>query len=302
MAPPTSKKRSQAGGSSPHAKKPRTDNTHTPAPGFKSSLLTEEVDFPRGGGSSLTAFETKQARNEGLREADAEGRPQKKVRSISERHAKRLKKTEVSAKDVARADRDKDTMRVEELSYKRLVVGTTVLARIHTILPLHLVVSLPNHLLAHVPITEVSKTLTAALNADMDAMSEDGEKEDEDEETEAPDLTDIFQPGQYFPAKVVNLFPTASQAFIAQYPVSETTRLAARAELTLVPEKINAEVAKADVASGFKITGEVLSKEDKGYRVGLGFGTGAGLGGVEGFISNEEVESNTPCRYILNRG
>jgi rRNA biogenesis protein RRP5 len=298
MAPPNSKKRSQPGGSSPSAKKARTgikgsDRAErakpAPMPSFKSSLLGEEVDFPRGGGSSLTAFETKQARNEGMREAEAEdGKPQKKVRSISDRHAKRIKKSS-SAKDAERVERDKDTIRVEELSYKRLVPGTLVLARIHTVLPLHLVVSLPNHLLAHVPITEVSKTLTAALNADMDAMSEDGsDKEDDEEET--PDLADIFTPGQYFPARVVTVFPTASQAFIAQYPVSEMTRLAARAELTLVPEKINTDIAKADLAKGFKIAGEVLSKEDKGYRVGLGFGSDAGLAGVEGFISNEEVE------------
>ena len=42
------------------------------APAFLSALKEEEVDFPRGGGSSLTALELKQTRDEGRREADAE--------------------------------------------------------------------------------------------------------------------------------------------------------------------------------------------------------------------------------------
>jgi rRNA biogenesis protein RRP5 len=43
-----------------------------PAPAFVSSLHRDEGDFPRGGGTSLTAFEVKQVRDEGRREADAE--------------------------------------------------------------------------------------------------------------------------------------------------------------------------------------------------------------------------------------
>jgi rRNA biogenesis protein RRP5 len=42
------------------------------APSFVSSLQNEEGDFPRGGGTSLTAFEMKQVREEGRREADEE--------------------------------------------------------------------------------------------------------------------------------------------------------------------------------------------------------------------------------------
>lgn len=295
MAPP-SKKRSKSAGDSPKAKKARTADAPQPraAPSFTSALQSEEVDFPRGGGTTLTPLEVKQVRAEGRAEADAEG-PVKKTRKISERHAKRLKKAS-GPSDAARAERDKDTIRVEELSYKRLVAGTLVLGRVHTVLPLHLVVSLPNNLLGHVPITEVSSTLTAALNREMNDDDDEKMDEDEDEDEEgAPELPELFVPGQYVAAKVLNAFPTASQAFIAQYPVSETTRLAARIELTLIPEKINGDVAKADVAEGFRITGEVLSKEDKGYRVGLGLGADSGLAGVEGFLSNEEVEANVAC-------
>ncbi|GMK53480.1 hypothetical protein CspeluHIS016_0100660 [Cutaneotrichosporon spelunceum] len=304
MAPPkTSKKRA---GDSParKAKKTRTERTEpsapTPraAPSFTSALQAEEVDFPRGGGTTLTPLEVKQVREEGRAEADAESGSKPPPRKISERHAKRLKKAS-GAGDAARIDRDKDTIRVEELSYKRLVPGTIVLGRVHSVLPLHLVVSLPNNLLAHVPITEVSSTLTAALNREMNEDDEDVEMED-DEEGGAPELQELFAPGQYVAARVLNAFPTASQAFVAQYPVSETTRLAARIELTLIPEKINGDVAKADLTEGFCITGEVLSKEDKGYRVGLGLGEGAP--GVEGFLSNDEVEGERPDPDALTTG
>ena len=63
-------------------KKPSTERERKlavaprPAPAFLSALREEEVDFPRGGGSSLTALELKQTRDEGLREADAEASAQ----------------------------------------------------------------------------------------------------------------------------------------------------------------------------------------------------------------------------------
>ena len=41
-------------------------------PAFTSALKADEGDFPRGGGTTLTAFELKQVREEGRREADAE--------------------------------------------------------------------------------------------------------------------------------------------------------------------------------------------------------------------------------------
>lgn len=76
-----SKKRSRTDPSS-SSKRPRpsSDNAAAgpsksaprPAPSFTSALKADEGDFPRGGGSSLTAFELKQVREEGRREAEAE--------------------------------------------------------------------------------------------------------------------------------------------------------------------------------------------------------------------------------------
>lgn len=193
----------------------------------------------------------------------------------------------------------------EHLNYKRLTIGTRVLARIHTILPLHLVLSLPNNLLAHVPITEISSTLTALLTAEQDAMANSDDEEEEDEAEissssgkRAPELAQLFSPGQYFPARVITTYPTASQAFISQYPVSEMTRLAARVEMTLMPEKVNGEVAKAELGKGFVLVGEVKEVEDKGWTVGLGLGDEAGGIGIGGWIAKEQVTKYMPCELM----
>lgn len=119
------------------------------------------------------------------------------------------------------------------------------------------------------------------------------ENDDEDEKS-APDFSQLFQAGQYFPAKVQQVFPTASQSFISQYPMTETTRLAARVELTFIPEKVNSEVAKADLGKGYVLTGEIKSEEDKGWRVGLGLNAEEGMSGVEGWIGKDDVERITP--------
>jgi rRNA biogenesis protein RRP5 len=163
-----------------------------------------------------------------------------------------------------------------------------VLARVHTVLPLHLILSLPNNLLAHVPITEISNTLTRLLS--LETSSSTSSHPESEDESEAPDLAELFQPGQYYTAKVLNLYPTASQSFASQYPPSETNKLAARVELTLVPEKVNSEIVKADVTSGYLVSGEVISEEDKGWRVGLGLNKEHGLTGVEGWLTTAEAK------------
>lgn len=172
---------------------------------------------------------------------------------------------------------------------KRLQAGTRLLTRVHQILPLHLLLSLPNNLYAHVPITSISTTLTTQL-----AAEESSDVASNASDSEVPDLADLFVPGQYLVAQVEKLFPTASNELMQQYQYSETLRLAGRVECTLVPEVVNADVSKADlevkewkkgteVQYGFKIQAEVLGEEDRGWRVGLG------VEGLEGFVANEEV-------------
>ena len=55
----------------PSSFKPKHEEPR-PTPSFVSTLKDEETDFPRGGGTSLTALEVKQTRAEGRREAETE--------------------------------------------------------------------------------------------------------------------------------------------------------------------------------------------------------------------------------------
>ncbi len=63
-----------SGESTSHSKtkKPRTDVPKTEQPKPTTSLLTADVDFPRGGGTSFTPLEVKALRAEALKEANAE--------------------------------------------------------------------------------------------------------------------------------------------------------------------------------------------------------------------------------------
>lgn len=62
--------------------------------------------------------------------------------------------------------------------------------------------------------------------------------------------------------------------------------------MTLVPEKVNSEIVKADLSGGYLITGEVVSEEDKGWRVGLGLSKDNGLEGVDGWLTTAEVKKS----------
>ena len=68
--------------------------------------------------------------------------------------------------------------------------------------------------------------------------------------------------------------------------------MAARVEMTLVPEKVNSEIVKADLIGGYMISGEVASEEDKGWRVGLGLSKDHGLEGVDGWLTTAEAKKS----------
>ncbi|EIW71695.1 hypothetical protein TREMEDRAFT_27162 [Tremella mesenterica DSM 1558] len=278
-------KRPRPSDSSTTTSKPNT--APRPVPSFLSSLQNEETDFPRGGGTTLTALELKQTLQEGRREADAEVQAEVCQISFCIGQASDTQSSTAAVKRNGHQVSERQ-IKLEELSYKRLTEGMRILTRIHTVLPLHLIVSLPNNLLAHVPITEISTTLTRLLSAE-EAMSV-SEDEEEEDSSSAPDLGSLFTPGQYFPAKVLTVFPTASQSFASQYPPSETTRLAARVEMTLVPEKVNSDVASVDLSPGYAVTGEVISEEDKGWRVKFVAESSDNV--VEGWLSKAEAEKN----------
>lgn len=176
------------------------------------------------------------------------------------------------------------------ITSQRLLPGTRLLARVQAVLPLHLILSLPNQLLAHVPITEISGILTDRLTKgekeDDEDMEIDANAEEEEEDSETPELAQLYQPGQYVSGIVTQNFPSESsnKAFLGMYTPTEQTRLASRIEMSLRPEKVNEGVMKADVATGYRMTGALKSEEDHGWSIELG------LKDIEGFLKKDEVQ------------
>ena len=128
-----------------------------------------------------------------------------------------------------------------------------ILAQISAIQPLALLVSLPNQLSGHVPITNISPELTHALEK-MDVDSSAGEEDEEEEEKAAgvPELGDLFTVGQYLRCVVtaVHAAGTTEGGMLGKSR-DATEKASRRVELSLNPEQVNENVAKADLKPGF---------------------------------------------------
>ncbi|KAF8973590.1 hypothetical protein BDZ97DRAFT_1751613 [Flammula alnicola] len=271
--------------SSKKAKKSRTDShkIDQPQQTTASSLLTTEVDFPRGGGTSFTPLEVKAIRAEAVKEANAE---LFEDAANEKKGKKRKRKAEPESSKSSKPSESKDKIRIEHLNYKRLTVGMKLFGQIVSILPLALIISLPNQLFAHVPITNISSQFTEYLErADAEAMNSESEGEDEDEEERplkegVPDLSDMFNVGQYVRA-VVSAIHAPGASHISGFGKSrdEISKASKRVELSLIPERVNSGVQKSDLKAGFTLTAAVKSREDHGYILDFG------IPDVSGFLS-----------------
>ena len=173
-------------------------------------------------------------------------------------------------------------------------IGMKILGQIISVQPLALIISLPNQLFAHVPITNISSQLTSVL----DSMAEDDDVAESDEDMEAltpksgiPDLVDIFRPGQYVRAVVTAVHaPGSTNVSGVGKSRDEVTRASRRVELSLVPATVNAGVKKSDLKAGFvrtsldnaalasrlllhfyqTLSAAIKSVEDHGYILDLG--------------------------------
>jgi len=211
--------KSEAGG----RKTLSNENAPTGVHPVTSVLSKDEVDFPRGGGSSFTPVEYKQIRAEAIKELKDEvfkdGDSAKKRSKLNVKKSKSSSSNKLKGGKAKKEVRDKaGESRIEHLNYKRIHVGTKIFCQVMAIYPLALIVSLPDQLLGHVPITQISDQLTAALEAadqeeDVGSdASDDGDEGDEEGGGEKrgsspPDLMEIFQPGQFVSAIVTAIKP-----------------------------------------------------------------------------------------------
>lgn len=129
-----------------------------------------------------------------------------------------------------------------------------ILCQIVSVEPLSLIVSLPNQLFGHVPITQISSELTAIL----EKIDESADEEEEDEaatpksQQTIPDLGDIFSSGQYLRAVVTAIHaPGTVDNFGVGRPKDDSQRVSRRVELSVEPHKVNGGVAMKDLTPGF---------------------------------------------------
>ncbi|KAF7799308.1 hypothetical protein EIP86_010540 [Pleurotus ostreatoroseus] len=288
MAAGTKRARDDTSGT-PKAKKSRVDNKQTKQKTDSekphqppTTLLTEDVDFPRGGGTSFTALEVKAIRAEAAKEADQE--------LFKEKTGAQTKGRKSSGKGKKKAAKDgrSETIRVEHLNYKKMTVGMKILGQIMAIEPLALIVSLPNQLMAHVPITNISSQLTHILESmgeDEDMSADESDDEDDSaHNSRVPELFEIFRPGQYVRAVVTAVHTqgsTDSMGFTRSR--DEAYKASGRVELSLLPEKVNEGLAKIDLKPGLTLSTAIKSVEDHGYVLELG------VPEVAGFLSFKDA-------------
>ena len=123
--------------------------------------------------------------------------------------------------------------------------------------PLALIVSLPNQLLAHVPVTNVTSQLTQLLeNMDEDVSMSSDDSDDEgagpSRKSRIPELFEIFHPGQYVRSVVTAVHASGSTDTLGLGRARDDVHKASRrVELSLIPEKVNAGVVKSDLKPGF---------------------------------------------------
>ena len=131
-----------------------------------------------------------------------------------------------------------------------------VFGQIISILPLALVISLPNQLFAHVPITNISSQLTERLERaeeeDMKSTFDDDEDEEMSTASDVPELTDLFTVGQYVRAVASAVHaPGTSDVTGLGKSRDELSKAGRRVELSLVPERVNSGIQKSDLRPGF---------------------------------------------------
>ncbi|GJN89500.1 hypothetical protein Rhopal_002487-T1 [Rhodotorula paludigena] len=254
----------------------------------RSSLLNapDEIDFPRGGGTALTQAEVREAQLEGENEAKAAADEERErdTAVIKDKGKAKRRKLERAQQGTIKEKNQlpKDAFRIEHLNYKRLIPGTKTLAQVVQVRPLEVIVSLPNQLLGHIPITNISTEFTARLEAAGDESSDEDESEDDEEGSLAdedgadkaskglPGLPALFQPGQWVVAIVVASKLGDSKLKLGGREGDEVVRSSRRIELSLEPEKVNEGIAKGDLKRGFILPATVHDVEERGYSLSFG--------------------------------
>ncbi|ORX93442.1 nucleic acid-binding protein [Basidiobolus meristosporus CBS 931.73] len=229
-------------------------------------------DFPRGGSTGLTPLEYKDISrqvNQDILFSDTtsglEEPPSKKVKA-----SKKSKKTKSSNTNDKEAE-DEKPKKIDILNFKRLATGSLMMGVVTQINELDVTVSLPNHLIGFVSITEISDAISTLV--EIAAKAEEDSDDEEMVDTQLPSLKEIFQVGQYVNCSVTKLEGVSDKGAKAKR----------RIELSLNPSTVNAGIARDDLCEGMVLSAAVQSVEDHGYLLSTG------VDGVTGFLHKKDT-------------
>ncbi|PQE33437.1 rRNA biogenesis rrp5 protein [Rutstroemia sp. NJR-2017a WRK4] len=257
------------------------------APTAISRVREEEVTFPRGGASVLTPLEHKQIQIDATRDVlfeqhgaksskpdgiDQDGEEGSKTKSKGKSKAKNKSK-----KASGNAEPEEDAVKIEGLSYKRLVPGSLVLGQVSQINVTDIALSLPNNLTGYVPITSISDKITERIEAIAAAEENEDEKDNGEEEVEDVDLNKIFHIGQYLRAYVVSTSDEPSS--------TNGAKSKRRIELSLRPQQSNNSLTTQNLVANAFLMASVTSVEDHGLIMNIGLENA----GIRGFMSSKEI-------------
>ncbi|CDU23309.1 related to RRP5-processing of pre-ribosomal RNA [Sporisorium scitamineum] len=294
-------------------KKTKSNTASTSSAPSTSLLSAQEVDFPRGGSSGLTPLEFREAKREARSEsaanellfkdakderAEAKRNKNKQKLNREKRNDAKKKRTSTATAAPTTKGEKKDHNRIEHINYKRLIPGSRLLCSVLAIHPLAVVVSLPNQMLGHIPVTQISPQFTHRLQAAADAAAEDDEDDDEsmdddsdsDEDTaqangtssknakKVPELRELFHVGQWLVASVVQVRSGDVAKGRPTREGGEYEKESRRVELSLAPHLVNAGVSVSDLDAGAALSAAISSVEDHGYMLD------AGLPEFRGFV------------------
>ncbi|KAI6708852.1 hypothetical protein JHW43_008621 [Diplocarpon mali] len=250
----------------------------------------DEFAFPRGGASLLTPLEHKQIQIEATRDVLFEQGANSKADEVGaggETTEKKKKNPKANGKmkgkkGIEAAEIEEEDVRIEGLSYKRLVPGSLVLGQVAQINDLDIALSLPNNITGYVPITSISDRITERI----EAIAADEGDEDDETALEDMDLKKLFKIGQYLRAYVVST---------RDHDATGLGNSKRHIELSLRPQQSNTSLTVQNVVPNNTIMASVASVEDHGLVMDLGLPDPD----IKGFMSSKEIGYGVALSSIL---
>jgi len=273
---------------------PNLDNR----PSTLSVLGPEEPSFPRGGASILTPLEHKQIQIDATRDVLFEQQSLKKTKAVLDdgldngdsdvaetAKPSRLKgkgklKSRTKKGQVAKETQDHG-IKIEGLSYKRIVPGSVVLGQVSRINSNDVAVALPNNLTGYVPLTSISERVTERFETSTGAIDDDTTEAGLEQERDV-DLRSFLSLGQYLRACVTSTGDSVGG------------KNKKHIELSLDPRKANAGLAKSDLVVNSTVQACVKSVEDHGLVMDVALEEES----VRGFMSSKEVGLDVDYAHI----